>query len=229
MPALSPTMKKGKILQWNKKEGDQVSAGDVLAEVETDKAAVGLELQEDGYLAKILVPAGDRQINLGEIIAIVVDSKESIGAFKDFKAEGGEEGGAPKEAPKEKEQEKKEQPKEAAPKKEEKPEKGKEGGAKQDQAQQQQDSGSRIFASPLARKVAKEGGISLDGIKGSGENGRILEHDVEAAIAKAKSGKPVEGKKGAAAPPIKEYEDIPLTNVRAVRLLFPITWGCHNG
>jgi len=72
MPALSPTMDVGNILKWVKKEGDKIEAGDVICEVETDKATVGFEVQEPGYLAKIIKPEGSKGVKVGEIVAIVV-------------------------------------------------------------------------------------------------------------------------------------------------------------
>eukprot|EP01017_Pseudomicrothorax_dubius_P004967 TRINITY_DN11145_c0_g1_i4.p1 TRINITY_DN11145_c0_g1~~TRINITY_DN11145_c0_g1_i4.p1 ORF type:complete len:481 (+),score=160.92 TRINITY_DN11145_c0_g1_i4:64-1506(+) len=88
MPSLSPTMEKGGIISWNKKEGDKLLAGDVLCEVETDKASVGFEVQDEGYLAKILVQAGTKDINIGHPIAIIVDESSQVKAFASYKEEG---------------------------------------------------------------------------------------------------------------------------------------------
>jgi pyruvate dehydrogenase E2 component (dihydrolipoamide acetyltransferase) len=73
MPALSPTMTFGKVKQWNKKEGDKLSPGDVLCEIETDKASVGFEIQDSGYLAKIINPTPGVEMNVGDILAVTVD------------------------------------------------------------------------------------------------------------------------------------------------------------
>lgn len=97
MPALSPTMKNGKIATWTKKEGEKLSPGDVLCEVETDKASVGFEIQEEGYLAKILVQAGGSEINVGELVAITVENEADCAAFKSFVLGAAEEGGAEEE------------------------------------------------------------------------------------------------------------------------------------
>jgi len=109
MPALSPTMKSGRIQKWHKQEGDEITAGDVLADVETDKATIDFVHQEDGYLAKILVPEGDQDIDVGQLVAIVVDSKSDIDAFKNVTASQLSGGSAPAK----KEEPKKEEPKKA--------------------------------------------------------------------------------------------------------------------
>eukprot|EP00013_Stygamoeba_regulata_P023990 CAMPEP_0177655170 /NCGR_PEP_ID=MMETSP0447-20121125/14798_1 /TAXON_ID=0 /ORGANISM="Stygamoeba regulata, Strain BSH-02190019" /LENGTH=178 /DNA_ID=CAMNT_0019159019 /DNA_START=58 /DNA_END=590 /DNA_ORIENTATION=+ len=86
MPALSPTMEKGNIVAWKKKEGDEISAGDVLAEIETDKAVMAFEASDDGFLAKVLVPEQTEGVAVGSLIAIMVSDKADVAAFKDFKA-----------------------------------------------------------------------------------------------------------------------------------------------
>mmetsp|Transcript_87489 Transcript_87489/g.120540 ORF Transcript_87489/g.120540 Transcript_87489/m.120540 type:complete len:103 (+) Transcript_87489:625-933(+) len=87
MPNLSPTMEKGNIQKWNKQVGDEVQPGDVLASVETDKAVVDFEMQEEGYVAKLLFPEGAKDVPLGDIIAVLVDSKDDIAAFSDYTGE----------------------------------------------------------------------------------------------------------------------------------------------
>lgn len=84
LPALSPTMEMGTIISWEKKEGDKLNEGDLLAEIETDKATMGFETPEEGYLAKILVPAGTKDVPLGKLLCIIVSNEEDIAAFKDF-------------------------------------------------------------------------------------------------------------------------------------------------
>lgn len=86
MPALSPTMKKGNLMKWIKKEGDALEPGDVIAEVETDKATVGFEVQEPGVLARILVPEGTQGVELGALVAIMVSKKADVGAFANYSA-----------------------------------------------------------------------------------------------------------------------------------------------
>ena len=78
MPALSPTMSEGNLLSWTKKEGEQVKVGDVLCEIQTDKATIGFESQEDGFLAKIIVPQETRAVQVGQLIGILVENKEDI-------------------------------------------------------------------------------------------------------------------------------------------------------
>eukprot|EP00467_Chlorarachnion_reptans_P016790 CAMPEP_0114512788 /NCGR_PEP_ID=MMETSP0109-20121206/15182_1 /TAXON_ID=29199 /ORGANISM="Chlorarachnion reptans, Strain CCCM449" /LENGTH=194 /DNA_ID=CAMNT_0001692535 /DNA_START=114 /DNA_END=698 /DNA_ORIENTATION=- len=87
MPALSPTMEVGTISKWQKQEGEPIAAGDVLADVETDKAVVAFESVEEGYLAKILVEEGTSDIPVGTVVAIMVDDEASVAAFKDFKVD----------------------------------------------------------------------------------------------------------------------------------------------
>merc|ERR1719474_1997658 len=84
LPALSPTMEMGTIVSWEKKVGDQVSEGDLLCEIETDKATMGFETPEEGYLAKILIPAGTKDIPLGKLLCVIVGDEASIAAFKDY-------------------------------------------------------------------------------------------------------------------------------------------------
>ena len=84
MPNLSPTMEKGNIAKWLKKEGDSIKPGDILAQIETDKATVDFEMQEEGFIAKLLYPEGAKDVKLGEVVAIVVDSKEDVAKFKDY-------------------------------------------------------------------------------------------------------------------------------------------------
>ena len=159
MPALSPTMTEGKLSKWVKKEGDKVKAGQVLAEIETDKATMEVEAVDEGTLAKILVPAGTDGVKVNTLIAILLEDGEDAAALKnvsnDVKAPAA---AAPKaEAPK---------AAEAKP-------------AAAPQAVAHQASGSRIYASPLAKRIAKEKGIDLATVKGSGPHGRIVKSDLE--------------------------------------------------
>nr|CAH7726886.1 unnamed protein product [Callosobruchus chinensis] len=85
LPALSPTMESGTIISWEKKEGDKLNEGDLLAEIETDKATMGFETPEEGYLAKILIPAGSKDVPIGKLVCIIVENEADVAAFKDFK------------------------------------------------------------------------------------------------------------------------------------------------
>lgn len=89
MPALSPTMETGNIASWNKAEGDEVSAGDILAEIETDKATVSFDSTEDGFIARILMPAGSQDVAVGSPVCIMVDNAEDISAFANWTPEAG--------------------------------------------------------------------------------------------------------------------------------------------
>ena len=91
MPALSPTMSQGTLVEWKVKEGQEVSAGDLLADIETDKATLGWENQDDGVIARLLVPSGTQGIDVGQVVAIMVDDVEDVGAFKDYKADNSKE------------------------------------------------------------------------------------------------------------------------------------------
>ncbi|KAG6548622.1 hypothetical protein Mapa_009776 [Marchantia paleacea] len=98
MPALSPTMTQGNVAKWKKKEGDQVAAGDVLCEIDTDKATLDLEAMEDGFLAKILAPDGSKDLPVGQPLCIVVEDKDDIGKFANYSADAPAESEAPKPA-----------------------------------------------------------------------------------------------------------------------------------
>jgi pyruvate dehydrogenase E2 component (dihydrolipoamide acetyltransferase) len=153
-----------------KKEGDSIKPGDILAQIETDKATVDFEMQEEGFIAKLLFPEGAKDVKLGTVVAIVVDSLDDVAKFKDFSG-----GDAPKAAT---------PAAPAAPKKEAAaPEQPKV--AVQAQAAPQKaaaPSGSRVFVSPLAKRIATEGGLDISGISGTGPNGRIIKSDVESAL-----------------------------------------------
>jgi pyruvate dehydrogenase E2 component (dihydrolipoamide acetyltransferase) len=160
MPALSPTMTEGTLAKWLKKEGDAIKAGDVIAEIETDKATMEVEAVDEGKLGKIVVAAGTEGVKVNEVIAILLEEGETdVGAAAPKKAEAPKAEAAKAEAPKEA---KSEAP---APK------------AEPAAAQQ----GERIFASPLAKRLAAEQGVDLKAVNGSGPHGRIVKADIEAA------------------------------------------------
>src|SRR4051812_35234934 len=167
MPALSPTMEKGNLAKWLKKEGDPVKSGDVIAEIETDKATMEVEAIDEGVLAKIVVPEGTADVPVNQLIALIA------GEGEDPKSVGAARGAAP--APAKAEAPKSAPPAPAAPAQPPaapqaaptpaptaqpaaKPNGGGEGG--------------RVFASPLARRIAKEAGIEIAMIQGSGPHGR---------------------------------------------------------
>ena len=171
MPALSPTMTEGTLARWLKKEGDNVTAGDVIAEIETDKATMEVEAVDEGVLGKILVAEGTAGVAVNAPIAILVDAGEAV------PSEAKPNAAAPAQpAPQTADSTPK--PSAAAP------------------VANGHDKGARVFASPLARRLAQQAGVALDGIKGSGPNGRIIKADVEAAQAGGAAAAP----KPAAAP-----------------------------
>jgi pyruvate dehydrogenase E2 component (dihydrolipoamide acetyltransferase) len=162
MPALSPTMTEGTLARWLKKEGDTIKAGDVIAEIETDKATMEVEAVDEGVLGKILVTDGSPNIAVNAPIAILVDEGEAVPS-------DAAPAPAAKPAPKEE------------PKAAEKPETAAPAPAPAPASNGHDISGGRIFASPLAKRMAQQAGIDLSGLKGSGPNGRIVRADIEAA------------------------------------------------
>ncbi|SCM73603.1 Dihydrolipoyllysine-residue acetyltransferase component of pyruvate dehydrogenase complex [uncultured Pleomorphomonas sp.] len=173
MPALSPTMETGNLTKWNVKVGDAVKSGMVLAEIETDKATMEVEAVDEGTVAKLVVAEGAADVPVNAVIAILAEEGEDVEAAA-AAAEGAAPAEAKAEAPKAEEKAKSEEPKAEAAKQEvPKQDAPKAEGAKAE--------GERIFASPLARRIAKEKGLDLKSIKGSGPKGRIILRDVEAA------------------------------------------------
>lgn len=168
MPALSPTMEKGNLAKWLKKEGDTIKSGDIIAEIETDKATMEVEAVDEGILAKIVVPEGTADVAVNEVIGVIAGEGEDAKSVSAPAA-----GAAPKaEAPKAEPAKAEAPPAAAAP--------AKAAEAPVATAPAKAD-GSRSFASPLARRLAKEAGLDLSAIAGSGPHGRIVEKDVEAA------------------------------------------------
>ena len=196
MPKLSDTMEEGVIAKWNVSEGDQVESGDVIAEVETDKATMEVEVFDAGTILKILVDEGDA-VPLGEIMAVIGEEGEDIsditsGSPDDGKEENGEEetedssedGGEAEDA-KEKAEAKEEEEEKDSDGQDEK-EKGKEDsklskpkGDKKKSSKSSSSKDGRIKVSPLARNMAEEQGIDLNGVEGSGPEGRIIKRDIE--------------------------------------------------
>jgi pyruvate dehydrogenase E2 component (dihydrolipoamide acetyltransferase) len=179
MPALSPTMEKGNLAKWLKKEGDAVKSGDVIAEIETDKATMEVEAIDEGTLAKIVVPEGTADVPVNQVIAVLAGDGEDVkaaasgakaapaAAKPEIKAE------APKAAP---------APQTPAPAASPAPAKP---AAAPQPAATAGSNGARVFSSPLARRLAKEAGIDIGAVQGSGPHGRVIARDVDAA----KSGK----------------------------------------
>jgi pyruvate dehydrogenase E2 component (dihydrolipoamide acetyltransferase) len=229
MPALSPTMEKGNLAKWLKKEGDKVKPGDVIAEIETDKATMEYESIDEGTLAKIVVPEGTQDVPVNQLIAVLAEEGEDPKAAAAAAGKGAAPSApakaatqaAPPPAPAQQPtpQAHAEQPPSPPP-------------AAAPSARAGNGHGTnRIFSSPLARRLAKDAGIDLGRIQGSGPHGRIIARDVEAA----KSGKglvaPAAAPVPAAAPaPIQapsddkiralfepgSYEAVPHDNMRKI-------------
>jgi pyruvate dehydrogenase E2 component (dihydrolipoyllysine-residue acetyltransferase) len=188
MPKLSDTMTEGTLVAWKKKKGDQVSAGEVLAEIETDKATMEWESSEDGTLTEIYVQEGGK-VNVGDKIAFIKGEgdeapKKEEKEEKDRKPEGKEED-KEKEKPKEGEAKKEEKPEEpkAEKKEEKKPPPTK---AEERKKEEKKPEEARVKASPVARRIAAELGVDLSTVKGTGPEGRVTETDVR-ATAKSKT------------------------------------------
>ncbi|HYC04817.1 MAG TPA: pyruvate dehydrogenase complex dihydrolipoamide acetyltransferase [Azospirillaceae bacterium] len=181
MPALSPTMTEGKLAKWLKKEGDAVKSGDVIAEIETDKATMEVEAVDEGTIAKILVPEGTEGVAVNKPIAVLLEEGEDAGAVSAApkKAE-------PAQTPVETVKATPQDPKDPAITPSAKP-------ASNAPAQAQAaapatngaaNGGDRVFASPLARRMAAQAGLDLGRVQGTGPNGRVVKADIEAAIGK---------------------------------------------
>lgn len=190
-------METGTIISWQKKEGDKLNEGDLLAEIETDKATMGFETPEEGYLAKILVPAGTKNVPIGKLVCIIVQDESNVAAFKDFKDDTVAEPlptaavptvptpppPTPITTP-------------AAP-------------VAAKVRSITPPSGERVYASPLARRLAGEKGLSLQGLKGTGLYGSITSKDLEgAAVHPAQPAIPGIG--------VPTGVDVPVSNIRAV-------------
>jgi len=183
MPALSPTMTEGTLARWLKHEGDKVAAGDVIAEIETDKATMEVEAVDEGVLGKILVPDGTYGVKVNAPIAILIGEGES------FSAPAAAPQGAPDPAP----------PPAATPK---------------PAANGHAPEATRVFASPLARRMAAQAGIDLAGIKGSGPQGRIVRADIESLAVKPPA-------RVAAEPPTAAPVPAPLPPVMVEKIAAP--------
>lgn len=173
MPALSPTMEEGTLSKWLVKEGDTVSSGDLLAEIETDKATMEVEAVEEGTIAKLLVPGGTDGVKVNAPIAILLEDDEDASALDGYTAGSG--GGS---TPAQSDQATQEVSSNTATTKPAAPQ-----AAPQTQAQ----TGDRIKASPLAKRLAKEAGITLADVTGSGPHGRIVKADIESFTPAAKT------------------------------------------
>ncbi len=199
MPALSPTMTEGKLAKWLKKEGDRVESGDILAEIETDKATMEVEAADEGILGRILVAEGTDGVAVNTPIALLLEEGEDASALEapSPKAPPKPPVAAERPAP---------QPAKAAP-------------------APLPPAGGRVFASPLARRMAKQAGLELAALKGSGPHGRIVKADIEKALAAPRE-RPKAAERPAAPAPTPAptpapaaaagYREVPHTTMRKV-------------
>lgn len=206
MPSLSPTMTEGNIARWLKKEGDKVAPGEVLCEVETDKATVEMECMEEGFLAKIVRKEGEKEIKVGEVIAITVEEEEDIAKFKDYQPSASESSAPPA----------KETPAPPPPKKEVAEEPAREPEPKVSKPSAPPSSGDRIFASPLARKLAEEKNVNLSSIKGTGHDGLIVKGDIDDYLASGAKEVSAPSKAKPATDAALDYTDIPVSQIRKI-------------
>jgi pyruvate dehydrogenase E2 component (dihydrolipoamide acetyltransferase) len=248
MPALSPTMTEGNLARWLKKEGDRIAPGDVIAEIETDKATMEVEAVDEGTLGKIVIGDGTEGVAVNSVIGVLLEEGEEAGALEGFKPSDGAAAPEP-EATAKPEAKVQEQAQAAAARP------GEPRGRSADQATKPEarptkaearagngaDRGGRIFASPLAKRMAKQAGIDLAMLEGSGPHGRIVKADIERAIqagvperaapapakarpaeapARAEAPRLAEAPGGAPpariGPPAEPHEEIKLSNMRKV-------------
>lgn len=208
MPALSPTMTEGNLAKWHKKEGDAVKAGEVIAEIETDKATMEVEAVDEGVLGKILVAAGTQGVKVNEAIAILLEEGENDNALKDAdkpKAAAAPSAAVPGAAEGAQKVATPAKPDPSAP------------------LRSAQDDKNRIFATPLAKRIAKDKGIDLPAVKGSGPHGRIVKADVENGTSAPKA---PAASAGAAAPVLSAdekvnafgqiYTEVPVNNIKRI-------------
>ncbi|PTB67492.1 pyruvate dehydrogenase [Trichoderma citrinoviride] len=196
MPALSPTMQAGNIGAWQKKPGDTIAPGEVLVEIETDKAQMDFEFQEEGVIAKILKEAGEKDVAVGTPIAVLVEEGTDIAAFEKFSLEDAG-GDAPAPPPKKESEPAPQSTPASAPQTTAPPEQYASKGRLQTALDRLPN------AAPAAIRLARSKGISLDGVKGTGKGGKITEEDVKKLISSP-----------AVSAPSATFEDIPISGMR---------------
>ncbi|HWX85517.1 MAG TPA: pyruvate dehydrogenase complex dihydrolipoamide acetyltransferase [Xanthobacteraceae bacterium] len=232
MPALSPTMEKGNLAKWLKKEGDAVKTGDVIAEIETDKATMEYEAVDDGVMAKIVVPEGTNDVAVNQLIAVMAQEGEDVKAAAAGAGQGAtpaarapspppspprgegaaQQAAAPSTSAPAPQEAKSPPP--PAPPRAPSPQRGEGGGEGVRTNGHGAGSGTnRIFSSPLARRLAKDANIELGRIQGTGPHGRVIARDVEAA----KSG---QGLRAPAAAPAGAPLTAPSMSDQQVRALY---------
>jgi pyruvate dehydrogenase E2 component (dihydrolipoamide acetyltransferase) len=198
MPALSPTMEKGNLAKWLKKEGDKVKAGDVIAEIETDKATMEVEAVDEGTIAKIMVPEGTADVPVNQVIAVLAEEGEDASAAAKAAPS------APKPQATQKPVVPAVEPGPPSTKSQTVPDRGV---AASGTTNMSNGSGGRIFSSPLARRLAKDAGIDLSRVSGSGPHGRVIARDIESAKAGGAQMRPPSAPSGGTIPGISVPSD----------------------
>jgi pyruvate dehydrogenase E2 component (dihydrolipoamide acetyltransferase) len=207
MPALSPTMTEGNLAKWLKKEGEAVKPGDVIAEIETDKATMEVEAVDEGKLGKILVPEGSQGVKVNQTIALLLEEGEDASALAKAPAPAAKPAAAPV-------------PAASAP-----PAPSSAPAAAPAAKTAAAPAGERVFASPLARRMAQQAGLDLSRVNGTGPHGRIVKADIDAALARgapaapgAPAAKPAPGAPPPAAPVVglPPFTEQPHTTMRKV-------------
>ena len=193
MPALSPTMTEGTLAKWLVAEGDEVRSGDVIAEIETDKATMEVESVDDGVMAKIVIAAGAQNVAVGAVIAVLAEEGEDVSSVTVPDEAPAAAASAPAPAP----------VAEAQPAAASAP-------VTPAPVAAPQPSTTRLFASPLARRIAAQNELPLEGVRGTGPNGRIIKADVEAALQQAPSAVAA----AVSAPAVKEERFVPHSAMR---------------
>jgi pyruvate dehydrogenase E2 component (dihydrolipoamide acetyltransferase) len=191
MPALSPTMTEGTLAKWLKKEGDSVSPGEVIAEIETDKATMEVESVEEGFIGKIFVAEGTENVQVNSLIALILEEEADKEKLVDFK---------PKALAAESNPQQTKEPQQSSTSQESKANTS------------ETNSGERVFASPLAKRIAQQNNLDLTSISGSGPRGRIIKSDVENAAARPQTQNANKAKMVSSG----GYETKPLSNMRKV-------------
>ncbi|KAG8434474.1 hypothetical protein GDO86_012739 [Hymenochirus boettgeri] len=208
LPALSPTMTMGTVQKWEKKVGEKLSEGDLLAEIETDKATIGFEVPEEGYLAKILIPEGTRDVPLGTPLCIIVEKQSDIGSFADYKELTGVADLKPQAAPPTLTAVSMPAPPAMVP--------------SSIPTTAPSAPKGRVFISPLAKKLAAGKGIDIKQVKGSGPEGRITKKDIESFVPPKVAPAPAVApaitvpSPAMAAVPSGVFTDVPISNIRKV-------------
>lgn len=208
LPNLSPTMEVGTIVSWEKQEGERIEEGDVLALIETDKSTMEMETPEEGYLAKILLPGGSKDVPVNQLIAIIVSEEEDIAAFKDYTGEDDASVAADQQSTSSPAPAETASPPQSAPSSPPSPPAA--------TPTPTASATARVFGSPLAKRIALERGIDINKVTGTGPRGRITVEDVESYLGPSTTAASPAPTPSVTPPPPAgaTYTDIDLSNMR---------------